>query len=614
MLSERFFGRRLARVSNLLAYHKPSQLIGRAWKSVQLKVRRRLPERMIFQLGRDACCLRAGAKESLTRLSEKRLSAWSHRGHDGSQMAEGTFCFLNQSVRLTEQDTTSLQSIRWRGDEPRLWLFHLQCHEYLLELAEHDLEAANDLLRGWLSDPLHQFPDRDENAWHPFCISRRLRVWICFAAAFELEDDIETAFWLSVHDQLRWLARNLEWDLGGNHLLENLATLVFANCFLETLSGKSLPRFESRLMREIRLQVLPSGEHFERTPTYHAIMLFCVLELVDATEFASHPMRGQLVTVAELMCRWLQHVLHSDGSIPLFGDSAMDETPNPSVLFEWTGENSTIRFDGTETVAEPWVDCPSGREKFVFDVSDVGCDSLPAHAHADLLQVVASVAGRPLLVDSGNFDYEPSEMRRYCRATEAHNVLQVDGVDHCDLWSRFRMGRRGHITWRASGREDSLSWCVATHDAYRHLGVREVGRLVLADGCSWTVVDWIRSRGQHQLVSRLHVHPSWRCELSGASEVAELIYGQDIVRLRSLRESDRWGKGTGWYCPEFGVRHPNDVLQLSQSSSGFAWLGWTLTWGDQDREVMSVERIEVDGDFVRLGLQDGRCVQIPRAS
>ena len=107
---------------------------------------------------------------------------------------------------------------------------------------------------------------------------------------------------------------------------------------------------------------------------------------------------------------------------------------------------------------------------------------MPAHAHADLLTFEASFGGRRLFVDSGVFNYEDDAMRRYCRSSAAHNVLQIDGHDQCDMWSRFRMGYRGWPTGLECGQTHGFHWARAAHNAYRRLGVPKLGRWLACRG------------------------------------------------------------------------------------------------------------------------------------
>ena len=65
-------------------------------------------------------------------------------------------------------------------------------------------------------------------------------------------------------------------------------------------------------------------------------MLVCVLQMAEATEAAGDYLHKELVDNAKKMSSFLQSILHANGSIPLLGDSAIDETPVPQVLETWT--------------------------------------------------------------------------------------------------------------------------------------------------------------------------------------------------------------------------------------------------------------------------------------
>src|SRR5262249_49892141 len=142
----------------------------------------------------------------------------------------------------------------------------------------------------------------------------------------------------------------------------------------------------------------------------------------------------------------------------------------------------------------------NGGDFFLMDAGPVGADHLPAHAHSDLLTIEASSAGRRLVVDSGAYAYRDDELRRYCRSTAAHNVLQVDDRGQCDPWSRFRMGYRGRPTGLETGRTGQFDWARSSHNAYRRVGVPKVGRWVACrPGGPWLIVDWVIGEGQHRL-------------------------------------------------------------------------------------------------------------------
>lgn len=270
---------------------------------------------------------------------------------------------------------------------------------------------------------------------------------------------------------------------------------------------------------------------------------------------------------------FISQVTHPDGEIPLLGDSCFSEAPLPLIA---SSPHRSFPSSAVAAQVGPYWTFRSGGDYLLFDAGPVGPDHLPAHAHADLLTIEASVAGRRLIVDSGTYDYEDGPMRQYCRSTAAHNVPEIDGQNQCDVWLRFRMGRRGWPTPLVTGESEGFTWGTATHNAYRHLGVPVVGRWVACrPEFPWLIVDWALGSGTHKLVNRLHLHP----------DVTVRAVRPDCVEL-SLDELQiyvtAFGPGElrideGWYCPDFGNRIANRVLEWHYTGSLPAAVGWIMS-------------------------------------
>jgi uncharacterized heparinase superfamily protein len=225
-----------------------------------------------------------------------------------------------------------------------------------------------------------------------------------------------------------------------------------------------------------------------------------------------------------------------------------------------------------------------GGDFLVFDAGAVGADHLPAHAHSDLLTIEASLAGHRLIVDSGTFDYSDGPMRQYCRSTGAHNVVQIDDAEQCDMWSRFRMGYRGWPQSLDRGCDDGFLWARAYHNAYRRAGVPRVGRWIACrPGGPWLCVDSAHGRGVHQLTSWLHFHPEVHVAVASDDEV-HLQLAEHSARLRYLVPGEL-SLDTGWYCPEFGVRMAAPVLKWITVRRVPAITAWELSWEDSPGET-----------------------------
>lgn len=520
-------------------------------------------------------------------MLEAKLAARLENGaaESARRILEGRFRFLNDERRLADPFDWRMER---HPDVDHLWRFHLHSQEYLLDLLAlglpcghtDDGDGAWPLVSRWIDGNRLSDPRALDDAWHPFCISRRLPVWMLLWHAGPPQGTLGEKVLSSMVAQTRFLDGHLERDLGGNHLLENAKALVLAGTFF---LGREADRWRRRGMtivqKELAEQILPHGEHFERSPMYHAHMLEAMLDVRDAVREIAPSRARETDRTARAMAEFLQRILHPDGEIPLLGDSCFGEAPSPDRLAWRLHRNGESGEPTTETpavrVGDYWT-WRDGGDFLLFDMGPVGPDHLPAHAHCDLLTIEASLGGRRLIVDSGVFNYADDEMRRYCRSTAAHNVLQINGRNQCDVWSRFRMGERGRPTARATGESHGLHWARAEHNAYRRLGVRRVGRWIACrTGGPWFVIDWADGRGIHALTNRLHLHPDVIVE-SLADDSATIALGAEVLWFYALAPG-QLDVESGWYSPEFGRRVPSPVLCWTARSRLPAACGWMVS-------------------------------------
>jgi uncharacterized heparinase superfamily protein len=280
--------------------------------------------------------------------------------------------------------------------------------------------------------------------------------------------------------------------------------------------------------------------------------------------------------------------LHTDHLPPLLGDTACDGFPplGPLLGDAPPSAQSPARA-GASVSGDYWV-FRNRNDCLVFDAGRTCTDELPAHGHCDLLGFESSLGGKRFIVDSGVFSYEDDKMRRYCRSTAAHNVLQIDGVEQCDVWGKFRMGYRGWPTRFESGQAERYCWAAATHNGYRRLGVPVVGRIVVCSwDVTWVVVDWATGDGTHQLENRLHLHPDVTAETMNGSAVG-LRVGEVPVSVSPIGTSVI-SLERGWYCPRFGSRLASTVLVSRSACSLPSAMGWIITKHEREPRIPSVQ-------------------------
>ncbi len=505
-------------------------------------------------------------------------------------LSQGDVCLLNAT-----------HSLNWRFtvDRTLLWQFQLHYHEFLLPLATSrtpsdtelettDRELIENTIDSWIDENPVSARECHRDAWHPYCISRRLPVWFCLLTIPELASSVRERMLQSAHDQADFLSRNLEWGLRGNHLLENIRAIALAGCFFDTAASRRwLNEVRRILPAQIDEQVLSHGEHFERSPMYHCQILGNLLEILIVSRNVEPLLDPMIRPVAETMFGFLVEMVHPDGEIPLLGDSCFGESPSVTCL-EQLAEAAHIDCPTIETAETrpatttgPYWIFRDQNDFLIFDRGLAGAQSLPAHAHCDLLTLEASLDGVRWIVDSGINNYEDDPMRWYCRSSLAHNVVCLDDQNQFDIWSKFRMGYRGWPSELNDGQEGDFCWAAASHNAYRRFGLKRLSRLIgIEKQRFWYCLDRAQPNSKRRLTGLLHLG----CEvtISRLNENRFLLdVGETTGQLCFYNAHDvKLVKGK--YCPEFGVQITNDVIQYSFGPGESPVAGWMLWLEDHN--------------------------------
>ena len=579
--SERF-GSQISRTWNILKYYRKSQIARRVMSVISNKAG--LTGGSVTTAITSTPPVRA-QNEFDTLRSIRSTTCYRDANQIGQSLTQGEIRLLN-----------STHALRWRIDDERtlLWQFQLHYHEFLLPLAASqlpsgesnpvDLELIENTIASWIDENPISNRACHLDAWHPYCISRRLPVWFCLLTIPTLDDSLRERMLRSAHDQADYLSHNLEWGLRGNHLLENIRALALAGFFFNTdASSGWLATVRKLLPQQIKEQVLEYGEHFERCPMYHCQILGNFLEILIVSRNVDPQMDPMIRTTAEKMFGFLVEIVHPDGEIPLLGDSCFGEAPNVNCL-EQLATAAKIECppdsmdDKAASPTGPYWVFRDQNDFLIFDRGPAGADSLPAHSHCDLLTLEASLDGVRWIVDSGLNNYEDDPMRWYCRSSLAHNIVCVENQNQFDIWSKFRMGQRGWPTQMANGREGDCCWATASHNAYRRFGLRRISRLIgIEKKRYWYCLDRAETNNTRSLTGFVHLG----CDV-GVSQLAEdrflLNIGKTVGELSFVGASEV-KLVEGRYCPEFGLQTKNVVIEYAFASNNTPVAGWML-WLD----------------------------------
>jgi uncharacterized heparinase superfamily protein len=444
-------------------------------------------------------------------------------------LARGQFEFLGRAADFSA-------GIRWRDrDASPLWMFNLHYLGAVVDLTlSGRIDAAQRLLASWTQAFDGSW---DAVAWHPYPASLRLTN-LCLAAAhiggFESLGEGTTAL-AATH--AAYLLDHLEYDLRGNHLLENAVALIFASrCFRGHLASRCSHTARRVLAAEIEEQILPDGAHFELSPMYHVFVMHRLLMTAVLLGRTDTLVRDHLTPAVRRMARFLRGILCPDSDIPLLGDSARAFAPTPLALLalaqQWTEEESAPVTGGVTAFASSGLyTFRSPRLWAIFDAGPLCAPYLPGHGQADSLSVEVWCDGACVIADPGVHEYTGPQ-RAWGRSSRAHSTVTIDDADTSEVYGSFRVGGRARII----GIQHDAQRVRATLEPFgvQALVTREV-RLDRRSGEQLMIVDIADAPAGASVRSRLHLHPAVTLPdgLAGDRRTAVVRTPRRSVRIRS---------------------------------------------------------------------------------
>ena len=607
-----------------IRYLRPRQVwsrtrrnLRRAWWSA----RRRRPPGVTGWNFIDSHALYAGLPDVLRHGPwQVQVEAALQRAAD---IAGQQFCFLNRRATFSSAPG-------WHDPNlSRLWRYHLHYFDYVQDLlvwgACGQEPAAYKVFRA-IADSWMDCNGRIcGDGWHPYTISLRVVNWLHALSAFGRQLGADVSFRSRLLDSLRSqstiLARDLETDVGGNHLLANLRALVMTAISARGREPEAWSQSALALLeQELAEQVLADGGHFERSPGYHVTVARHCLETALTLRRNGREPPAWLDLALRRMLDYLVAILPPDSRLPLLKDTTWDDEAAPSDLLAagalylqdpayktgdtfglyplllfgsagWEKYKSwpTRRAALTSVLLKTSGHCiardDSKADYMILDVGKPCPDHLPAHAHADLLSYELMVAGCRIVVDSGVYEYTAGPWRDYFRSTRAHNTVEVGGTDQSEVWDSFRVARRARpdeVYWHAT---DLSVVARSSHDGYRRLRPRVTHRrtvMWLFDRF-WLILDELLGEGSTPAASHVHFHPD--LSLSPRDESTWQIEGcQNSLWITAFGEQEhRIVRGQtapvrqGWCSERFGRVAENTVLTLSRAGALPFSLGYVIS-------------------------------------
>lgn len=402
-----------------------------------------------------------------------------------------------------------------------------------------------------------------------------------------------------------------------NHLLGEAVGLIYAGCYYPHLRHAAEWRRTgfAIFFREFFRQVLPDGVTSEQTTHYQLYVFQYALLTLLAAEQTEQPLPLGFQQRMEKMAEFVSALLDDSGNLPAIGDEDGGQVlrlhlsagsagrtllSNAALLFKrgvfkekaCALHPDTVWLLGLPAIAQ-WqqvrpekderrlIHFPDGgyavvhcavnerAHYLVFDAGPLGLDRMASHGHADALSLILSVAGQPVLIDSGTYTYqgEPG-WRDFFRSTLAHNSVVVDGKNQSEIVGPFQWGNRAQARFLSVSEDQQAPFMVAEHDGYRKLGVTHQ-RSVRLDGDQWNITDSLQGKGRRQVLALWHL-ASGEAVMMSPDHMRLTLPGLLVdfhIRVSApahcrIRTADT-SPVQGWYSPGFGVKKGNPVLCIT---------------------------------------------------
>lgn len=579
-----------------------------------------------------------------------------HRLRIADEVTRRVFLFdLPWDMEQTAEPVAFEQEIDWLyqpADDPE-FIYQMNRHRYWVCLGQAYAVTGEEryarCFAEQLTDWIEKNPITDQTkpkTWRTIEAGLRAESWIkamgYMAGSPSVTDETFLRFMEALACHGEYLAAcDVPFSVKSNWgVLENSGLYAIGNV-LETVGGypegAAYARLAmKRLTKQIEVQVMDDGVHWEQSPMYHNEVLKCYLEALRMAALHGDSFPEQVTGKVRSMAYANRFWQKPDGSQPAGGDSDVTDLRDVLTICAYWFRDPVLKSGGYEMLDYESIwdyGMEAAREYEALSIQNpeetltwlrdsgnwylrsswgtdadylhVRCGSLGGgHGHFDKLHVDLVVAGEEILTDPGRYTYVDGEARRRLKSARAHNSLTVDGAEYTrclDSW-----GVKGLMP-AATGnccRKGDYTLIECSHLGYMDKGVY-VERRILAIGTRiYLILDTCYTNGVHTLEQ--HFHPSPELGMTLTDRGFVLDGSRSHVEFICVTD------GASVTKEEFGIsRHynrmesANMVTIQAQGQGTMSMMTAVICQETDQREPVQAEKIPVSAPVRKRILEDG---------
>ena len=418
-----------------------------------------------------------------------------------------------------------------------MWCYNLNYFDFLnQEIINFELEKS--IIFEWNKG----FYKSKNIVWDPYPVSMRIVNLIKWFSVnhSKLKVNEQNIILSLIKRNDLFLRNNIEFQIGGNHLLENYISLLISSIFFNT-SNKIKIDFMN-LNNEIANQFLGDSFHFERSIMYHNLLvekLLDVISIIRKVEL-SNDIVNQFNILKQNISKMLvvtKNFSFPEFIYPSFNDVIRNKYKRVPKILKYA---KNLNFSSTEKK-----DClnfqDSGYIKykfenlvFIYDYGDTAPKHIPGHGHCDCFSFEFFHKNTPLLVNTGTSTYDYGDRRLSERSSSSHNTLSFENKNQDEIWSRFRIARQHKVDYFDLYEFDkgnlSMKGMLTNYDkSYKHIRKVNIKKQFI------DIIDEFESSKKGILPKiNLHFHPNVKIDRKSKNTFS--LNNKLILKLKNFEE------------------------------------------------------------------------------
>ena len=427
--------------------------------------------------------------------------------------------------------------------------------------------------------------------------------------------DIEDKARLSLAQHIFYIEKNLEKGIpySGNHYIADLAGLLHLYLLFD-IKGRRWSFVYKEFLNELKVQVLESGVHYEKSTSYQRLVLEMLLYTVIILKHNSVEIPEWANNRLIAMTHFLDELILADGSMPLIGDNdngrflpfipsdmtdyryLIDLASDYYTNEKYINVTDNTRADGImlgiekgnrkkETRTIPGKLYQDAGFCFINDghfqvvihnaamsrvIEETDRRPHDTHTHFDLLSFTLAYDGVSIITDPGTYCYTSSpENRLKYRSTPMHNTVCVNGLEQQeshdnDLFLATQRSFPTNAQLLKSQFEGSYEYrndngeVVYTHDR----------QLLINDG-EVKLIDEMGLKENSKCIAYFHL--GRECHAQKSNENYIVIERGDNLKFKLSVKADHLRDiiiKESTISPEYGVEETSEVVEVIYTVEG----------------------------------------------